>query len=320
MIDFVKYVRKMDKPDKPYNFVDFYNSIYNDRLTRLLSMFVWKGLPENIPYKILELQLMTCGSTVFLKHGESYYISEGEIGGELNYLYLPKNVIISNPYIGNDGLFKKFNVSEDCVLIKNDTLMRGVSDTLDKSTYIATHIKLSVKVALINLRIVSLLKAMDDNTKNAMLEYMKKVEGGEISVITDSLFEEFESIKTTPFLQGNYYDSLKVLLEYEQYNKAQFFNDFGLNANWNAKREAIGDGESSLNDDALLPLIDDMLYCREQACEQINKMYNLNVSVEYDSSWKDNVEQLQAEQDILENSVPSTQEGEGGENDNEEEN
>ena len=42
-----------------------------------------------------------------------------------------------------------------------------------------------------------------------------------------------------------------------------------------------------MNEDALLPLVDDMLKCRKDGLEKINKMYGTNITVDLSSSWKE---------------------------------
>ena len=75
------------------------------------------------------------------------------------------------------------------------------------------------------------------------------------------------------------------------------------------KREAINTSESQMNNDALLPFIDDMKICRENAIEKINKMFGTNISVKYNSAWEDNEIELKQEQENFDNN--------GGENENE---
>ena len=41
-----------------------------------------------------------------------------------------------------------------------------------------------------------------------------------------------------------------------------------------------------MNQDALLPFINQMLECRKMACDEMNKLFGLDVSVELSSSWK----------------------------------
>ena len=59
------------------------------------------------------------------------------------------------------------------------------------------------------------------------------------------------------------------------------------------KRESINSNEAQLNEDALLPLVDDMLECRRLAIEKINTMFGTNIQVYLDSSWEDNQIELE---------------------------
>ena len=63
------------------------------------------------------------------------------------------------------------------------------------------------------------------------------------------------------------------------------------------KREAIGEGESSLNEDSLLPLCEDMLQCRQDDMKRISDLFQLDppITVDFDSAWKLNVEQMHSE-------------------------
>ena len=62
------------------------------------------------------------------------------------------------------------------------------------------------------------------------------------------------------------------------------------------KRESINSSESQMNNDALLPLIDDMMKCRTNAIEKINSMFGTNISISYDSAWEDNEIELEKAQ------------------------
>jgi len=102
-----------------------------------------------------------------------------------------------------------------------------------------------------------------------------------------------------------------------QYTKASWFNELGLNANYNMKRESINSDESQLNDDALLPLVDDMLNCRRLAAEKVNAMFGTSISVDFASSWQDNQQEIDAEQAaITDDPEPGPDDSaEGGETD-----
>src|SRR5699024_4715632 len=63
------------------------------------------------------------------------------------------------------------------------------------------------------------------------------------------------------------------------------YNEIGLNANYNMKRERLNTSEVEMNSEALYPLVDNMLYNRRLAVEEINEKFGTNISVEFNSSW-----------------------------------
>ena len=116
-------------------------------------------------------------------------------------------------------------------------------------------------------------------------------------------------IETQPYGNTGSTNAIQNLIELQQYLKASQYNDLGLNANYNMKREALNTTESQLNDDALMPFIDDMIANREEGLDKFNKMFGTNVKVKKSSAWEDN----QQENDISHEGADN-QEPEGKEN------
>jgi hypothetical protein len=117
------------------------------------------------------------------------------------------------------------------------------------------------------------------------------------------------TVNITPFQAVA--STITDLIEYHQYLKASLYNELGLNANYNMKRESINSNESQLNDDMLHPLIDDMLARRREALEEVNKMFGTNISVEFNGAWLTNekeeeltLEQMETATDSMEETVP----------------
>ena len=74
------------------------------------------------------------------------------------------------------------------------------------------------------------------------------------------------------------------------------------------KRESINSNESQLNDDMLHPLIDDMLKMRREALEQVNEMFGTNITVDFDSAWKDNEIENEVAIEAMEAQAETTEE------------
>lgn len=248
-------------------------------LARTQSMFDYEGLPETIPGRNLEIMLQLNGNVFFTKVEDKFYVFTGGLGGEPDVYYEPTIYTVANPALKFSANLK---IGEDGILIRSDSYGVGLLPMMQKYAALLVENDFTMRIADINARIAFLLSAADDRTEKSAKLFLERIVNGEMGVISDSAF--LESLKVNP--AGNE-TSIRMtdLIEYQQYLKAAWFNDLGINANYNMKRESISPDEAQLNDDALLPLIDDMLEQRELALKKINEKYGLDISVKLDSSW-----------------------------------
>ena len=141
-------------------------------------------------------------------------------------------------------------------------------------------------------------------TKASAELYIKRIEEGKLSVLAENRL--LDGVKVQPVRSGTA-SNITNLIEMQQYLKASLYNELGLNANYNMKREAINSNESQLNDDMLTPLIDDMLRERQQAIEKVNAMFGTSITVEFNSAWEDNEDEHEAAIEELEAEVDQTE-------------
>lgn len=286
------------KPDKDM----LLSSYIRYWLARLQSMFKYEGLPDTIPQKWLENILMCNGTATWIMNGDKgLVVTRGAIGGKPDVYYIPTDVIVENPYLehGVNGTYER---DVDVVLMYNDTYAQGLLPLLKKYCSMMVECDISLNMACVMSRATVILSASDDKTRASAELWLKRVWEGSTGVIGE-----------TPFLVANSDKSLTVndmskadptitnLIEYKQYIKASLYNDLGLNANYNMKREAINSNESQLNDDMLHPLIDTMLKCRREGLELVNKIFGTNITVDFDSAWKINEREEEASIEALEN-------------------
>lgn len=256
-------------------------------LNRTQAMFDYKGLPETIPARNLELMLQMNGNIFFTDAPGDYYVFTGGLGGEPDVYYEPTIYTVANPAL---NFSKNLVIDEDGVLIRSDSLGVGLMPLFQKYAALLSENELTMRIADINNRIMFLLTAADDRTKASAEKFMEDVKDGKLSIISDNAF--IESLKLLPAATQNSV-RLTDLIEFEQYLRAGWFNDLGINSNYNMKRESISPDEAQLNDDALLPLIDDMLEQRRIGIEKVNNMYGLDIEVNLSSSWlKEQMEQI----------------------------
>ena len=235
----------------------------------------------------------------------------GSLGGEPNPYYLPTLAIIANPALRYNASLK---IDEECVVMLNDYLYTGLMPLFNKYGSLLTEAEISLKYAIINARVPALLQSDNDNTYKSAKEFFDKIEKGDgYGIIASKEF--FEGIKSQDFYKQPY---IKDLIESIQCIKASWYNEIGLNSQFNMKREAINSAEVTLNEDILYPAVDVMLQCRKKAVEKINKMFGTNITVELNSVWEQNKIQedlaLQFKEAQVENLVKETTIEEGDEN------
>ena len=275
--------------DKPIDQGAYFNSYVLYFLNRLQSMFKYDGLPETIPAKYLENYLLVNGHCAFFMNGDKgLVVSSGSWSGIPDLYYTPKEYIIANPYV-EDSARKTYTIGEDCIVMRNDTYCMGVMPLLHRYCRALTTNDVTMDIADVLARATLTITALTAKDKESVELWLKRLKEGHLSAIGElpaMTGNQDRSVNIQPFQSTA--ATLTDLIEYHQYLKAGLFNELGLNSNYNMKRESINSNESQLNDDMLHPLIDDMLKMRREALEQVNEMFGTNITVDFDSAWKDN--------------------------------
>lgn len=284
-------------------------------LIRTQRMFEYKNLPETIPQRELELITQVMRFTIWKKVDGKLYVFFGGLGGIPNEYYQPTMAIISNPYLKYNEVCE---INEDCVVMWNDSLHIGLMPMNEKYASMLAECDISLRMANVNSRIPALISANTDNVKESAEQMLEDIEEGKkIGIIMGSLLLQDGSIATSDYTNKSGASIIKELVELKQYYKSEWFNDLGIQSNFNMKRESLNTEEVGLNEDTLLPLIDDMLYQRKQALEKINSMFGLNIEVELSSAWQKLRKEIRVEEEQKEDAVKEETpvEEKGGEED-----
>lgn len=270
-------------------------------INRLMKMFHYEGLPETIPRYMLEYYLMVNGSCVVAKKDGNLYAFLGTFGGEPDPYYRPTLYVVANPALKFNKTFSlwdtKAQESDQCVFMRNDAMWMGLNPLISRYATLLAENVITLRTADVMLRVVALLTAPDDKTRLAAEQYLRNLEDGKLGVIGENRFFDGVKLQSPPSNNGSY---LTQFIELQQYYKGSFFNEIGLAASFNMKREAIGEGEATLNDDTLTPLIETMLECRKEDVSRLNEMFGLDITVEFDSAWKHNIEETKLEMRVME--------------------
>lgn len=261
-------------------------------LAKTQSMFEYEGLPDSIPQKELERLLQTTGNAFVTSVDGVLYALSGGKGGEPDVYGRATLYTVANPAL---KLNKTYDIQKDGVLIENDSNGESLLPLIGRYAVLYTDGLISLNTASILTRITMLISASDDKTRQSAEEFLRKIQDGEFSIIGENAFFKGVNMQTAPTTNSVY---ITQLIELVQYYKASMYNELGLNANYNMKRERLNLGEVSMNVDVLLPYVDNMLKERQNAVEKINAMFDTEISVKLDSSWgleRDNYNALAAD-------------------------
>lgn len=265
---------------------------------RTLKMFEYKNLPDGIIYRDIEKFTQPKGKTFFLYSKEygRYYALTGAFKDFITWNKEPKQALIVNPAL--PLLKQEWELGKDCVVIGNDDYYIGLSGIIEKYSHLLAQADLSFNYSLFNLRLKSVFGANDSNTKTSLDGLFEDVWNGKIihAIATEDLTNSLKDVSALDFNKTTN-NELQMLVEARQYLIASFFIDLGINANYNMKRESISQEEFRMNDDAMIPLIDNMLEARKRAVDEINKLFGLDIEVDFSSAWKKFREEIQIAKD-----------------------
>lgn len=274
-------------------------------LAKTQSMFEYEGLPDSIPQKELERLLQTTGNAFVTSVDGVLYALSGGKGGEPDVYGRATLYTVANPAL---KLNKTYDIQKDGVLIENDSNGESLLPLIGRYAVLHTDGLISLNTASILTRITMLISASDDKTKQSAEEFLCKIQDGEFSIIGENAFFKGVNMQTAPTTNSVY---ITQLIELIQYYKASMYNELGLNANYNMKRERLNLGEVSMNVDVLLPYVDNMLKERQNAVEKINEMFDTEISVKLASSWgleRDNYNALAADLETAKENPDPTEE------------
>ena len=253
-------------------------NIIDSVLNKTLTMFLYTNLPDTLPIEELEKILQLSGTGFVTMIDEQLVVLKGAYSyDEVDIYNRPYKI---NCYLPDKKTYKMFNIS-DGVIIKNDYLERGLLPIFKKWGYLINESELTLIIANRYKRMVKTFIANDDPTAESVRTYLTKVDNGESSVITGNIL--WDSIKIDGESNTN---TLHELIEYDNYIKSELYKEIGLYSNDNMKKERLISSEVENGMNSIYPLVDNMLNCRKQAIDKINKKFNTDISVEFTSSWE----------------------------------
>lgn len=294
---------KIGFPSPLYDFQDKEAAVRfeTDRMVMKMKECFKVNCPDTVDKTHLELWTQNIGCVCITNKPDGVFrVFFGSLGAGMTPQYRPKKFIVADPWLNfNEELDIIWEKGQkgDCVVILNDALGMGLLPIHRKYATMIVENELSLSVADILARMPTILKADDENTRKSAEMFLENIIKGKLGIVRDTAFlDGLSEVQLTNQMHMLFHG----LIEYEQYIYSRWLGELGLNSMFNLKREAISDAEKSMNEDELRPLIDDMKYQRDYAAELIRDTWGIEWSYEFNSSWADNMREIQLEQAIME--------------------
>ena len=258
---------------------------YYMHLTELaMSMFEWKNLPDTVDARFLELTLFEDGQIVFFKDEELGFLClQCAVNGGFNVYRIPTN---RRAYAVNG--YQKNLTENDSVIIYNNFLR--TNSMLDVRNFAERLYNIDRAIDVnINAQKTPILIKCDEQQRLTMLNTYQQYDGNQPVIFGD------RALNTNAFQVLNTGAPLVADRLYEL--KTQLWNEcltyLGIsNINVQKKERLITD-EVTRNQGGTIASRYSRLEARRQACEQINRMFGLDIECNYREDYRDIADDLE---------------------------
>lgn len=259
----------------------------------MLNQFKWNGLEEfNIQERHVENYLFDNGFCLFFE--------DKELGKLCLPCYGDGGLNVYGDHIayratGNN--YSKSIKAEDAVLIENNKLRMSTHTAVYYFASRLYELTRTMDVNVAQLRLQTLFSATDKN-KLTVKKIIDEIEDYNWAIITDSTMQLDDIVKAiptgvkclTPELTDRYNAIMNEALTY-----------FGINNANTDKRERLITDETNANNQLIDSCAEMFLESRRRACEEINKKFGTNLSVELRNKREEGEENVQK----LDEKIPS---------------
>lgn len=251
------------------SFMEYYN-----RLTELsISMFKWTNVPETIDIRFLELILFGDGMSVFFKDEDIGFLAlRCMIGGHLNLYNIPDD---RRAYAAN-GYQMELDESNSVIIFNNKLHTNSVL-TVENFARRLWNLDRTIDVNC-NAQKTPVLISCDETQRLTLKNVYMQYEGNQPVIYADKNLNP-NSLKVLS-TQAPYVADKLYMLKTQIWNEALTYLGIS-NVNMTKKERLISD-EVIRNQGGVIANRNSRLKERQSACEQINRMFGLDMWCEFD--------------------------------------
>lgn len=252
--------------------------IYTDYYMRLMlmarSVFKWNNLPNGMDERWIERYLFNEGKCVFFKDREyGFMVAKCSPFGNLNYYDEPTLV---TPVATNFSKRVTLENDKECVIIRNNDIMLPTAHSIRLFAMRLANVTRTIDVN-INAQKTPILIKGSQRQQQTLINLYRKWSGNEPVIYGDKNLEANAELTVLNTEAPIVFPQLQIQ-KHAEWNEAMTF--LGINNANMDKRERLVDDEVQANNEQIDVSADVFLKARERACERINELFDLNISVE----------------------------------------
>lgn len=252
---------------------------------KVLEIFHYSGLDLTLPKRILESRVTQDGFTVVYEHEGNLFCTQTLPSGKEDVYGEHHEVHFTH---SNDGesIDMARTIGVDAVMVRNDAALIGLDPLLTEFALMEAQANITVLDNFMTLRTNRIIQAKDEASYTSALEYEQQIRDGAPAVIMAEEFDAMEGINvhSTPVPTN----AASQTIELFQYISSRYYSELGIVLNNNMKSQYVNEAE--LGKSTGMPLIYNMLACRQEAIDEINALFGRDIKVSLSEEWNDEME------------------------------
>lgn len=238
------------------------------------SLFQWENLPNNMDERWIEKYLFNSGKCIFYKDPNMGFMVAGYgQEGSINCYGDPTSVYpVAENYVYNG---KQLINGENCYVIRNNDLMLPEFPIIRHFSYKLANIERAIDVNIEATKTPIIVRC-SDKQRLSLKNAINQRKDNEMVIWSSDNANIGDMVST---LETNAPVVFPQLQTQKHMVLNEVFTDLGINNANMDKKERMVANEVSANDEQVKASEDVMLKVREEACKQINLIFDLNISV-----------------------------------------
>lgn len=252
-----------------------------------LTIFEYDNLPESLPRREIELNLLLTGHAVIFTDKADIVTACTTLYNYDRY-YNPTQAVFAQPRMQSKTLYldnTEINKQNAVVIYNNDLKDNilyipsdgGLLSFISRYARRLADVESSENIYTVNTRLTSFPVGSSDSVIANIKKFFNSLTLGKREVITDDAI--INSFRNVDIVRSNIRDSVNDILTARDKILEQFFRDIGVKFFADNKKAQITDNEVEADNQLLLISLESMLKSRQEGINAVNEFYGTNIEV-----------------------------------------